>query len=43
MTIKLNESKLIICINSEDSTSFRASLNSVIKWIALSVEIAELK
>lgn len=42
MTLELAESKLIINIKSEDSTSFRASINSAIKWIMLSVEVADL-
>ena len=42
MTLKLEDSKLIIDITAEDSTSFRASLNSAIKWIKLSFEINNL-
>ena len=42
MTLKLENSKLIIDITAEDSTSFRASLNSAIKWIKLSFEINNL-
>lgn len=33
---------LILSIDAEDATSFRASLNSAIKWMKLSVEINEL-
>lgn len=33
---------LILSIDAEDATSFRASLNSAIKWMRLSVEINEL-
>jgi len=42
MTLELKGSKLIINIESEDATSFRASINSAIKLIALSVEVADL-
>jgi len=42
MTLDLKDSKLIINIKSEDATSFRASINSAIKWIILSVEVADL-
>lgn len=42
MTIDLDKSNLIININSENATSFRASLNSAIKWISLSLEVADL-
>lgn len=42
MTLELKNSKLIINIESEDATSFRASINSAIKWIILSVEVADL-
>ncbi len=39
MTIKLDESNIIIDIDAEDSTSFRASVNSAIKWIKQALEI----
>ncbi|RBQ22932.1 hypothetical protein ALNOE001_13210 [Candidatus Methanobinarius endosymbioticus] len=42
MGIDLFDSTIIINIEAKDATSFRASLNSAIKWISLSVEIAEL-
>ena len=42
MTLNLEKSKLIIKINSKDATSFRASINSAIKWIILSLEVANL-
>ena len=42
MTIDLDESNIIINIDSEDSTSFRASVNSAIKWIKLALEINNL-
>lgn len=42
MNLELKDSKIIININAEDSTSFRASVNSAIKWIKLSLEINNL-
>ncbi len=42
MTIELDESKILIKIDAEDSTSFRASVNSAIKWINLALEINNL-
>ena len=42
MTIDLDESNIIINIDAEDSTSFRASVNSAIKWIKLALEINNL-
>ena len=33
MTIDLDGSNILINIDAEDSTSFRASVNSAIKWI----------
>ena len=42
MTIDLDESNIIINIDAEDSTSFRASVNSAIKWIKLDLEINNL-
>ncbi|WP_458404588.1 KEOPS complex subunit Pcc1 [Methanobrevibacter sp.] len=42
MTIELIESSIIINIDAEDSTSFRASVNSAIKWINLALEINNL-
>jgi KEOPS complex subunit Pcc1 len=42
MTIELDESDIIINIDAEDSTSFRASINSAIKWIKLALEINSL-
>jgi len=42
MYINLDGSKLIITIESQDATSFRASINSAIKLLMLSVEIADL-
>ena len=42
MSLTLDESKLLIRIDAKDSTSFRASVNSAIKWIKLSLEIKNL-
>ena len=42
MSLTLDESRILIRIDSEDSTSFRASVNSAIKWIKLSLEINNL-
>lgn len=42
MEIKLNNNVINIYIFAEDSTSFRASFNSAIKWIKLSSEINNL-
>ncbi|MBQ2652685.1 MAG: hypothetical protein IJF83_03950 [Methanobrevibacter sp.] len=42
MTIGLDGSNILIDIDAEDSTSFRASVNSAIKWIKLALEINKL-
>ena len=42
MTIELDGSNILINIDAEDSTSFRASVNSAIKWIKLALEINNL-
>lgn len=42
MDLSLSCNKIIINIIARDSTSFRASINSIIKWINLSLEINEL-
>lgn len=42
MSLTLAESRILIRIDAEDSTSFRASVNSAIKWIKLSLEINNL-
>ena len=42
MDIALESNSIIIRIDAEDATSFRASINSAIKWIKLAVEINEL-
>lgn len=42
MNINLIGSNIEINIDAEDSTSFRASVNSAIKWIKLALEINNL-
>ncbi len=42
MSLTLDEFRILIRIDAEDSTSFRASVNSAIKWIKLSLEINNL-
>ena len=42
MTIELENNNILINIDAEDSTSFRASLNSAIKWINLALQINKL-
>jgi KEOPS complex subunit Pcc1 len=42
MLVQLKDSAILININAKDSTSFRASINSSIKWIKLSLEINKL-
>ena len=42
MKIELDGSNIVINIDAEDSTSFRASVNSAIKWIKLALEINNL-
>lgn len=42
MSLTLDESRILIRIDAEDSTSFRASVNSAIKWIKLSLKINNL-
>lgn len=42
MTMDLEGSNIVINIDAEDSTSFRASVNSAIKWIKLALEINNL-
>ena len=42
MTIELENNNILINIDAEDSTSFRASVNSAIKWIKLALEINKL-
>lgn len=42
MTLDLYDSNILINIDAQDSTSFRASLNSAMKWIKLALEINDL-
>jgi KEOPS complex subunit Pcc1 len=42
MTIDVDGSNILINIDAEDSTSFRASVNSAIKWIKLALEINKI-
>lgn len=42
MTVEVDDSNILINIDAEDSTSFRASVNSAIKWIKLALEINNL-
>jgi KEOPS complex subunit Pcc1 len=43
VSIDVHERILKIIINAEDTASFRASLNSYLRWIKLSNEIINLK
>jgi len=38
----LDGSNIVINIDAQDSTSFRASINSAMKWIRLALEINNL-
>ena len=42
MDLQLDGSNILIDIDAEDSTSFRASLNSAMKWIRLALQINNL-
>ncbi|MBE6500315.1 MAG: hypothetical protein E7Z80_07225 [Methanobrevibacter thaueri] len=42
MDIRVEGSSILINIDAQDSTSFRASVNSAIKWIKLALEINNL-
>ena len=42
MDLILEDKSIIINIDAQDSTSFRASVNSAIKWINLSLQINNL-
>ena len=42
MYLTLKDNCIIIDIDAQDSTSFRASVNSAIKWINLSLQINNL-
>lgn len=43
MEMSLKNKSIFINIQSQDSASFRASLNSSIKWILLSLEVFDLQ
>jgi KEOPS complex subunit Pcc1 len=43
VSIDIHDNTLKIIINAEDTASFRASLNSYLRWIKLSKEIIDLK
>lgn len=43
MEMAIDGKTIFIKIKSKDSASFRASLNSSIKWILLSIEVFDLK
>jgi KEOPS complex subunit Pcc1 len=43
VNINTNKSTLKISIRAEDTASFRASLNSYLRWIKLSSEILNLR
>ena len=42
MNLQLDGSNILIDIDAEDSTSFRASINSAMKWINLALQINNL-
>lgn len=42
MDIELDGKSILIHINANDATSYRASINSAIKWIKLSLEVNNL-
>jgi len=41
-TITLNDNSICININSDDVVSLRASINSYVRWIKLSMEILKI-
>ena len=43
VTITTDGNDLLINIEAEDNASFRASLNSYLRWIKLSLDILDLK
>ena len=43
VSIDIHDNTLKIVINAKDTASFRASLNSYLRWIKLSKEIINLK
>ncbi|KZX12676.1 KEOPS complex subunit Pcc1 [Methanobrevibacter filiformis] len=42
LNLAIKDNFIHITIDSQDMTSFRASINSIIKWIKLSLEIINL-
>jgi len=43
VSINVHESRLKLIINAHDPASFRASMNSYLRWIKLSKEVLDLK
>jgi KEOPS complex subunit Pcc1 len=43
VSIDIHDNNLKIIINAKDTASFRASLNSYLRWIKLSKEVINLK
>lgn len=43
VNVNVQESKLKMVIHAQDTTSFRASVNSYLRWIKLSKEVIDLK
>jgi len=43
VNINIHKSRLKMIINADDAASFRASMNSYLRWIKLSKEIIDLK
>ncbi len=43
VNVDIRDSTLKIVINAQDTASFRASLNSYLRWIKLSKEVINLK
>jgi KEOPS complex subunit Pcc1 len=43
MKINVQGSSIFLKINSNDAASFRASLNSSLRWILLSLEVLDLQ
>ncbi|HIH64549.1 KEOPS complex subunit Pcc1 [Methanothermobacter thermautotrophicus] len=42
MSMELDDGRITIVISAGDSASFRAALNSSLRWVKLSMEILEL-
>ncbi len=43
LVLDIHENTLKITIDAQDTASFRASLNSYLRWIKLSYEVINLK